>query len=143
MFEKEGFIGVGCVVRDVDGGFIGARNHRVPVSMQHRETEAVSLKEALSWIKQTGYMYCIFETDAKLIADACKELKGIAYFHTIVSDCLKLFKHFENVLFDFVSRSANGVTHKLARATHFMLGIHESFYTALEFVRDILLIDFI
>ncbi|KAL8132597.1 hypothetical protein AgCh_008176 [Apium graveolens] len=141
VFEEEGFIGVGCIVRDVDGGFIGARNHRVSVSMQPREAEAVSLKEALLWVKQIGYMYCIFETDLKLLADAYKQLNGIAYFHTIVSDCLELFKHFENVLVEFVCRFANEVAHKLARATHSMSGIHEWFYTAPEFVRDVLLID--
>ena len=61
--------------------------------------------------------------------------------NTIVSDCIELFKHFENVLVEFVSRSANEVAHKLARATHSMSGIHEWLYTAPEFVRDDLLID--
>lgn len=47
VFENLGCIGVGCVVRDTEGVFICARNHRVMACMQPREAEALSLKEAL------------------------------------------------------------------------------------------------
>lgn len=101
----------------------------------------MSLKEALSWVKQMGYTRCIFETDAKILVDACKEVKGKAYFHTIVSDYIKLFKHFENVLVEFVCRYADEVAHKLTRATHSMLDIHERYRTVPDFIYDVSMID--
>lgn len=141
VFEELGKVGVGCVVRDADGNFVCARNRAVMAFMQPREVEALSLKEALGWVKEMGYQRCIFETDAKILAEACKQKLGKAYFHTIVSDCVELVKHFENVLVEFVCKSANEVAHKLARATHSMSGIHEWFNTAPEFIHDVLVID--
>ena len=52
--------------------------------------------------------------------DACRGSKGRSPFHTTVSDCIDLFKHFRNVLVQFVHRSVSKVAHVLARATHFM-----------------------
>lgn len=63
--------------------------------------------------------------DAKTVVDAIKELKGCAYFHTIVEDCVELLKHFDNVLVEFVRRSANEAAHKLAREAHSMSGVQE------------------
>lgn len=42
---------------------------------------------------------------AKNLADACKGVRGEAYFHIIISDCITLFKHFDNMLVDLVCRS--------------------------------------
>lgn len=44
-------VGVGCVVRDEHGSFLRARCNKVQGRLQPREAEAISLKEALSWMK--------------------------------------------------------------------------------------------
>lgn len=105
------------------------------------EAEALGLKEALSWVKDLDYRRCIFETDAKALADACKGVQGRAYFHSIVLDCIELCKHYDVVLVDFVHKSANVIAHSLARATQSMSGIHEWVDTAPEFISDVLIID--
>ena len=89
--------------------------------------------------KELGLKSRVFETDAKILADACKGVQGRAYFHTIVLDCLELFKQFDNVLVEFVSRSANEVAHKLARAAHSLSGIEEWVGTAPDFVSHVLI----
>ncbi|KAL8093405.1 hypothetical protein AgCh_035325 [Apium graveolens] len=103
--------------------------------------EAMGLKEALTWVKDLGFRRCVFETDSKLLADACKGEQGRSYFHTIVWDCIQLFKHFDEVLVQFVHRSANAVAHVLARATHFMSGFQEWNNVAPEFISDVLIND--
>lgn len=53
-----------------------------------------------------------------MLADVCNGGQGRSFFHTIVTDCVDYFKHFDSVLVEFVHSFANGVSHLLARATH-------------------------
>lgn len=93
-------------------------------------------------MKQKGYPRCIFETNAKILVDAFKEVKGKAYIHTIISDCI-YFKHFENVLFEYVRRSENEVAQKLAQVTHSIRSIRESYYITPNLSYKILVIDYV
>lgn len=139
--EPGGSIGIGSVIRDENGGFVCARNQKIELLVHPREAEAIGLKEALSWTKELGFKQCIFETDAKLVADAINKVKGCAYFHTIILDCVELLKHFDNVLVQFVHRSANVVAHTLARATYSMSGIREWRDVAPDFIYDVMILD--
>ncbi|KAL8103570.1 hypothetical protein AgCh_027952 [Apium graveolens] len=112
---QPGSVGLGNVVRDETGNFLRARCSTTHATTQPRDAEALSLREALSWIKQWRRTKCIFETDSKLLVDALNGVRGRTYFDTIVSDCLELVKHFDDVLFAFTYRSANNVAHMLAR----------------------------
>ncbi|XP_074352643.1 uncharacterized protein LOC141691787 [Apium graveolens] len=114
-------IGLGAVIRDDQGNFLRAKSIRIGSLMQPLEAEALSLKEAMSWVKNLAFKKCVFETDGKQLMDACKGVQGNSYFYAIVTDCVDYCKHFENVLVD----SANGVTHMLARATYFMSDVRE------------------
>lgn len=118
-------IGVGCVVRNAQGEFVGARCKRIGESWCPKEAEAISLKEALSWTKSLNLHHCIFETDPKVLPITCNGRGGDAYFDTIVSDCKRELKHFDHVLVKFVYRSANCVAHLLAIAAHSMSDLGE------------------
>lgn len=59
--------GLGYVTRDDEGQFIRAR--RLQTWYQQRIVEALSLIEALSWMKKME-IECVFETDAKILVDA-------------------------------------------------------------------------
>ncbi|XP_074356208.1 uncharacterized protein LOC141695901 [Apium graveolens] len=141
VFEEAGYTGIRCVIRNEHGDFVRARNQRIEAVYQPREAEALGLKEALSWVKSFGYKKCVFETYAKMLAEACKKIEGRAYFHSIVSCCIDLFEHYDEVLVEFVNRSANEVANKLARAIHSMSDIHEWVDTAPNFISDVLIID--
>lgn len=141
IFEATGSVGLSSVVRDEAGAFIRARVHRTNAKLQSREAEALSLKEALSWMKDLSFKSCMFETDAKLLADACKGVQGRSFFHKIVLDCIALFKHFYNVLVRFVHRSANGVAHCLARAAHSVSDVQEWISVAPDIIHDVLILD--
>lgn len=143
IFTAEGTRGIGNVIRNANGTFIAARAQRIAAQLHPREMEALGLKEALSWTKRLGFKRCVFETDAKLLVDAIREVKGCAYFHTIVLDCVELLKHFDHVLVEFVYKSANEVAHKLARATHSMSDVQEWLGVPPSFIHDALSIDLI
>lgn len=78
-----GLIGVGAVIRDDQGCFVGARCLRVTGAWKPREAEAIGLKEALSWVIVRGYTKCVFETDSYTLAAACNGSPGRALFGTI------------------------------------------------------------
>ncbi|KAL8093925.1 hypothetical protein AgCh_035705 [Apium graveolens] len=123
------------------GRFLRARGRQFAAEFLPIEAEALSLNEALSWAIEAGYSKCVFESDVKMLVDAYQGSNGRNYLHAIVSDCTDLFKHFVDVLVQFVHRSANGVAHVLARATHFMSDTHEWMNTAPEFMLDALKFD--
>lgn len=131
------------MIRDDQGNFLRARSMRIGSLLQPRETEALSLKEAMSWVKNLRFRNCVFETDAKHVVDACKGVKGNSYFHIIVTNCICIdyCKHFENVLVEFTNRSANGVAHMLARATYSMSDIRELISILPDFISENLLYD--
>lgn len=64
--------------------------------------------QPLSWTKKLGLKCCVFKIDANTLIDACKGVQGCAYFHTIVSVYIKLFKYFDDVLVEFVPKFTNG-----------------------------------
>lgn len=66
--------------------------------------------------------------------DALSGKHANSYFDTIVSDCVELIKHFEDVLVIFAYRSANNAAHVLARAACSMSGTQEWFNTAPSFI---------
>ncbi|XP_074323842.1 uncharacterized protein LOC141660753 [Apium graveolens] len=103
----EEFIGVGCLMCDDRGKFLRARSSRIRGKMQPKMVEALSLREALSWIKQWRSSKCIFECNAKLVVDAVNGGRGKSIFDTILEDCVYLLKHYQEVLVTFVHRSAN------------------------------------
>lgn len=119
--------------------FVGDRAERISANLPPREAETAALKEVLSWTKEPGMRKCIFETDAKMLADACRGVSGRLFFHTIVSNCVEFFKHFDEVLVEYVLRSANSVAHTLARATHSMSDLQESMHVALKIISDVLI----
>ncbi|XP_074346541.1 uncharacterized protein LOC141685331 [Apium graveolens] len=96
--ERE-FVAVGCVVRDASGHFLRAMSNIVRGARSPREVEALSMREALSWIKDRGSSNSVYESDSKLLIDAMDKQSGSSLFHTIVEDCNELAKYYENVLF--------------------------------------------
>ncbi|XP_074347622.1 uncharacterized protein LOC141686487 [Apium graveolens] len=127
-------IGVGCVVRDDRGVFQRARSNQIGGLRKPREAEALSMREALSWVKGRRASKYIFETDSKLLVDAFHAIEGRSMFDTIVEDCRELAKHYEDVLVKFVPRSTNSVAHEVARAAYSNSGLREWYNTAPDFI---------
>lgn len=99
------FVAVACVVRDGCGSFLRARSNIIIGVRTPKEAEAMSMREALSWVKNWRITQCVFESDSKLLIDAIHAPGGKSLFDTIVDDCSELVKHYDEVLFEFVPRS--------------------------------------
>lgn len=69
-------IGLGSIIRVMEGQFIGALSRRQDGLVQSREAEALCLKDTLLWLKDKGFARCIFETDCQILARACKDARG-------------------------------------------------------------------
>ncbi|XP_074360438.1 uncharacterized protein LOC141700630 [Apium graveolens] len=134
---------IGAVIRDENGGFVRAMCKQVRGTWSLREAEGSSLKEALSWVKQHGFKCSVFETDSKLLAEACNGNPGRSYFHSIIVDCVELFKHFEKVLLCFVPRFANEVAYLLARVSRSMSDFQDWEGVAPSFLSNIFSYDLI
>ncbi|XP_015382113.1 uncharacterized protein LOC107175236 [Citrus sinensis] len=52
VFASQGRIGLGCVIRNSDGGFFAARCVGRFGTFSAREAEALGIREALSWLKE-------------------------------------------------------------------------------------------
>ena len=120
---QDGQIGVGCVLRDAQGQFVGPRCQKVGGAWLPREAEAISLNEALSWVIERRYDHCIVETDSKSFAMVCNGTPGEAFFGTIAVDCIQLLKHINPLVVQFAYRYANSVAHVLAKVAYSMSGL--------------------
>lgn len=128
------YIGTGCIVRDEQGLFLRGRVNRLRRCGEAREAEAMSLKEALLWMKQWRTTRCIFEMDAKSVVDAVHGAQQNSIFHLIIDECVQILKHFEEVLVIFDHRSANKAAHMLAQAAYSVSGPVEWCNAAPEFI---------
>ncbi|XP_074327739.1 uncharacterized protein LOC141665651 [Apium graveolens] len=130
---------MGSIVRGADGQFLLAHSVRREGMVPPREVEALSLKEALSWLKDKDFRRCIFETDSQVLAKSCNSVTGRSYFATIVRDCMDLFHHYDEVEVCFTRRSANSAAHALSRVAYSLSESREWNLNAPEFIHHVLL----
>lgn len=122
------------MVRDSRGRFLRARCNVLHGTSQVTEVEAISLKEAIEWLRSWRTVKCIFELDAKLLVDAFQRDQSQSNFDTIVEACSDGLKHFEEVSIVFSCRSANSVAYILAQDAYYMSGPMEWINTAPDFI---------
>ncbi|KAL8145163.1 hypothetical protein AgCh_003389 [Apium graveolens] len=140
---QDNSIGCGEVIRDHQGVFLAARCKKVDRVWRPREAEAISLKEALSWIVELQYKECIFETDSRTPVQAFNKDPEESFSGTIMGDCTHLLKHINSVLIQFAFRSTNRVAHTLAKAAYSMSDNEEWFVTPPSFISHVLELDVI
>ena len=121
LFSSTKQFGFGCVVRDSEGHFCGARSVTVfyPL-MEPALAEAMSLREALSWLKTCSFPSIILELDSLLVVQAIhSSATDRSFFGHVIADCKLLISEINVIKISFVKRSANQVTHCLAKASVF------------------------
>ena len=117
LFNQQGKIGLGCIIRDENGVLVAAKNDLLKGPMIPAIVEAMCCKEALSWINSLGYSRMIMELDAQKIILAINGSYGEnSYFGTLIDDCKILSRDLGECSFVFSKRSVNQVAHSLAKA---------------------------
>ena len=89
-----------------------------------KEVESMGVKEALSRIKQMGFMKVSVEMDSQVVFNALKiSFQSTSPFALLIKDCQEMVKIMDNIMFSFAKRSVNSVAHVVARATGSMSDI--------------------
>ncbi|KAL6555923.1 hypothetical protein OROGR_005211 [Orobanche gracilis] len=84
--------------------------------------EAVSIREALSWMKNMGYEDFDLETDAQQVYFAILSHSFISAFDSVIDDVKEIVSSIGVVNFHFAKRSANRAAHTVAREAVSMSG---------------------
>ncbi|XP_060974297.1 uncharacterized protein LOC133039416 [Cannabis sativa] len=118
IFEGSQQFGVGWVARDHRGLFIHGHTRLFNVQSTPELAEAVGIREALSWIKDSGMQQVVLETDCLSVVQALRSsIVMISTFGQVVNECKALLNVLKNVSIYFIRRSANMVAHEFARAS--------------------------
>ena len=78
---NKSFIGCGSILCDVEGNFISARVALIQISLLPNEAEAMSMREALSWLKHMQLPRVIVEMDSQMVYKALKSTSLYASCH--------------------------------------------------------------
>ncbi|XP_073137785.1 uncharacterized protein [Henckelia pumila] len=70
VIDRFPHIGYGCVLRDSNGIVIAATHGILQGNFNSTVNEALSIREALGWLKSLDYSHIIVESDALLIMEA-------------------------------------------------------------------------
>ncbi|XP_031120806.1 uncharacterized protein LOC116024043 [Ipomoea triloba] len=110
--------GYGAVLRDHHGLFVAAKADRLMATRDPLLAEALAVKEALSWIKDSDYSSVIIETDClNFVLAFHSRSVDFSYVGCLVKHSRSLASDIGNVSVRHVKRLANQVAHVLARAT--------------------------
>ena len=108
------------IIRDSKGNCIACATFWFVGMFQVKGAEAISLMEALSWIKNKRLQNVIFETDSRVVSNVIQERSSLVNeFGSIVNSCLDLSSHNPSYSVAFVGRKDNEVAHRLTRMSKF------------------------
>ncbi|XP_074328402.1 uncharacterized protein LOC141666310 [Apium graveolens] len=119
IFEDRNEAGFGMVARDSDGQLLEAKVLTQAEALAPVLTEAIAVKEALSWIDQKRWLPVILESDCLVVVQAIRSAAPMrSRFGEVISKCRNLVRRLNNIQLLFVKRSANMVAHQLARESY-------------------------
>ncbi|KAM6569730.1 hypothetical protein CsatB_017715 [Cannabis sativa] len=115
IFEEQNHFGLACVIRDHNGFLLTALTRLFRGAIHRMVAEALSFREALSWLKTHQRHMAVIETDCLLVVQALRSsIHTSSPFGEIITKCKNLLAQVRNVSFNFVKRSANVVAHEIA-----------------------------
>ena len=105
------------MIWDEIGNYVAAKNEIFVGPLEPDLAEGMCCKEALSWVKNLGFIKVVIELDAQQLIQALHNSdRDYSYFGALVNDCKILSKDLSECSFVFTKRLANHVAHVLARA---------------------------
>ncbi|XP_030477880.1 uncharacterized protein LOC115694918 [Cannabis sativa] len=117
-FDANNSFGTGFIVRDFKGAVILASSTFSTGFSNAPFAEIISIKEALSWIKDSNLSNVVIETDCLTAVQALQSRIDMpSMFGIVVKDCKVLLSSLFNVTISHVKRSANKAAHYLARGS--------------------------
>ncbi|XVE88930.1 hypothetical protein DITRI_Ditri19aG0109600 [Diplodiscus trichospermus] len=121
-------VGMGMILRDEADALVAYQMRKLPGLPRVHECEALTLQEALSWVRDLGYSQVIFETDSKMVIDGLHaNSPNHSEFGTILSSCNSDLSAEPYFKVKYVRRTANATAHLLARHSRFVSSPFPSF----------------
>lgn len=118
IFQDQGTYSAAVLARNHEGTPIEAFTCCKVGSVSPAVAEAMSVKEALSWLKKKRWTAVILETDCLSVVQALRgNVHMPSYFGAVIEDCRRLMANTSNIVLRFIKRSANKAAHSLARAS--------------------------
>ncbi|XP_060965763.1 uncharacterized protein LOC133034618 [Cannabis sativa] len=118
LFDDGRSFGSGMVARDDRGWLIEGRTILAMNMVEPLLAEAISVKEALTWIKLKQWHHVTVESDCLGVVQALRSsICMISLFGQVIQSCKNLLADLSTVEVIFVKRSANSVAHSFARAS--------------------------
>ncbi|XP_057775034.1 uncharacterized protein LOC130994015 [Salvia miltiorrhiza] len=117
FFAEDKTMGLGMVVRNHHGEFVVGRSIILPGCRSVEEGELIGIKEALSWIKELGFLKGVLESDCKRACDAIGSTeRSISELGVLASLCRAKLVLVPDLSVRFVKREYNAIAHCLAKA---------------------------
>ncbi|XP_074327679.1 uncharacterized protein LOC141665589 [Apium graveolens] len=119
LFREHDLFGSGLVARDSNGGLIQARTILKEGKVTVEMAEAMSIKEALSWIEESQWSEVVLESDCLVAVQAIRsKVKMRSPFGLVIEECRNKLLSLNNVSLLFVRRSANMTAHYVAKMSY-------------------------
>ena len=112
LFSSQNTVGFGIIIHNNNGKFMAMKNSMLHFSMTPALAEALSCREALSWLKELDINNVLVETDYLGLHLAITNSSFDATSHgIIIQDCLDLLRNFDNNNFCFAKTLVNQLAH--------------------------------
>ena len=118
LFEEPNRYSYAFVIRDHCGSLVEAGSKCRYRRVSPEFAEAVTTREALSWLKNKNLVNVVLESDCLQVVQLIRSsFSSFSYLGKVIVDCRTLLSGLQNqnVKLRFVRRSANRVAHYLAR----------------------------
>ncbi|XP_074326725.1 uncharacterized protein LOC141664671 [Apium graveolens] len=117
LFDESNHYNYVMVARYHEGAMMESISSCRSGSLNPEITEAIGIREALSWVKSKNWLGAVVETDCLNMVQAirCSSV-NLSYLGRVVDECKQLLVDIKsrNVTLKFVKRSANMIGHYLA-----------------------------
>lgn len=121
LFDDKRMYSFACVARDAAGEVIEAKSSRRVGQPLSEIAEAMGVHEALSWIKEKGWVRVIVESDClNCIQSVRSNYTMVSYFGSVIEDCKTLLNELKSVSLKFIRRSTNQMAHALERDSYYV-----------------------
>ncbi|CAH9104127.1 unnamed protein product, partial [Cuscuta europaea] len=130
--------GLGWCVRDDRGRFVAGAALPWPGSLSPLSAELVGVREALSWVKDNGWLEIEVESDASRAISEILHGSSCSLVGFLGEDIRDSANYFSSISFCHIKRSANKPAHALASAACSMSDLRSWFYSPPGFVISVL-----
>nr|POE52802.1 hypothetical protein CFP56_68712 [Quercus suber] len=108
--------GLGVVIRDWRGEFVGALSAPMSLSQSVADLEALACRKAIEFAAELGLQKVTFEGDLAMVINALnQDNAALSSFSVVIEDIRSQILVFQSFAFNYVGRSCNCVADSLAK----------------------------